>query len=182
MTNVKMRHKKIKQLLQDAWSVRKESNYDEGRNLLQKAVNLCEDTDYENLGRIWAISAQYDRDSGDLEHALDSSRQSCAYYRSAANNLLVAHSVRHIGDILSALGKQDEARDHYEEALYIYRSDPETGKQDLANTLRPYGLLLLKIREIEKAKELLGEAKALYQAVGSQAGVEEMIAVIDSIK
>lgn len=177
----KSRCKKIEQLLKDAWSVRREGQYDEGKAILEEAKSLCKETDFKYNGRILAIYAQYDRDNGQLESALDRSRKSRDLYQASGDQLLVAHSVRHIADILSSLGNTLKALENYGEALEIYRLHPECDKQSLANTLRPYGLLLLKMKDDKMAKAFLLEAKALYEETGTPAGVEEMQSVIDSI-
>jgi hypothetical protein len=91
--------------------------------------------------------------------------------------LRVAHTVRHVGDILQQMDWTDDraklAEACYLEALEIYRGDPETVPLDLGNALRGYALLAGKTGRKEAARGLWAEAGAIYAQVGIQAGVDE---------
>ena len=101
-------------------------------------------------------------------------------YTAAANLLRdsnepqrLAHTIRHIADIQWKANLFEESRANYAGALAIYRGNPETGRLDLANTLRGYALLSESIRDIASAREMWTEARHLYSAVDVQAGVDE---------
>ncbi len=176
MTEEKMNpfRERLTRMLEDAWSVRQAENYGEGRRILKEAEELCTEDDDQSRGRIFAIYAQYDRDNGDLESALELSKRSLEFYEKSGNQQRIAHSARHIADIQSGLGKYSEAEVNYQKALRIYRESPETDTLNLANAIRPYGILLKERGRIDEAKTLLTEAKKLYQEVDIQAGVDEM--------
>jgi hypothetical protein len=79
--------------------------------------------------------------------------------------LLLAHTVRHLGDVLCENGKDEQAEPHYREALAIYRS--HTGPiLDLANAIRSLAVL----REDESLWE---EAHHLYVMAKVWAGAAE---------
>ncbi len=164
---------KIAEMLEDAWSVRREGNYKEGRRILKEAEDLCPENDDQSWGRIYAVYAQYDRDNGDLESALELSKRSLEHYEKSGNQGRIAHIIRHIADIQSGLGRHTEAEESYKQALKIYRESSETDAHVRANATRPYGIMLKKLGRMEEAKELLLEANALYKEAGNQAGVDE---------
>jgi tetratricopeptide (TPR) repeat protein len=83
-----------------------------------------------------------------------------------------------VGDILRNQGQLELAVPHYQEALAIYRSHPQTPPLDLANAIRGYALLKAGIGDITEAKQLWQEAGRLYAKVGVQAGVTESEAQI----
>jgi len=173
--------KTIATMLKDAWSIRKDGNYEKGQQILKEIEEKCTDNDDKTWGRIYAIYAQYDRDNGNLTSALELSKKSLACYEKSGDQNRVAHSTRHIADIQSNLGLLTEAKENYQKALQIYRKHPKTKPHDLANAVRPYGKLLQKQGNIEEAKEQLQEALNLYQKVENQAGIEEMTNLLKSL-
>ena len=146
--------------------------------ILRKAGDLSSDDD-EAMGRIFAIYAQYDRDNGDLESAQELSKRSLEYYERSGNRDSVAHSVRHLADIQCGLGMHVGAEENYLKALKLYRRNSETKPHDLANAVRPYGRLLKGLGRLEEARTLLSEAKALYERVGNEAGIDEMTSLLE---
>jgi tetratricopeptide (TPR) repeat protein len=115
-----------------------------------------------------------------LASALELSKISLGYYEKSGNQQCIAHSIRHIADIQSGLKNDQEAEENYQKALSIYRENPETNTLDLANAVRPYGILLKKLGRADEARPLLLEAKKLYQEVGIQAGVDEMHSLLNT--
>jgi tetratricopeptide (TPR) repeat protein len=87
--------------------------------------------------------------------------------------LRLAHTVRHVGDILRQLGRPEEACGCYYEALAIYRGHGATPPSDLANTIRGYALARGDLHETESAEALWIEARDLYASLDLQAGVDE---------
>jgi tetratricopeptide (TPR) repeat protein len=86
---------------------------------------------------------------------------------------MLAHTVRHVGDILQDQAKLDLAEPCYREALDIYRCHPETPPLDLANTLRGYALLKGAQGRAQEASLLWLEARTLYMETSVAAGVTE---------
>lgn len=113
------------------------------------------------------------RRDGRIDDAKRDYLEAAKLYRAEGNVLMVAHTVRHVGDILRGEGHPDLARPCYEEALALYRGNEHTGKLDLANTLRGYGILEHDTGNLTHAKALWDEARDLYAAVDVQPGVVE---------
>lgn len=96
-----------------------------------------------------------------------------ALYRAEGDPLPIAHTVRHVADILREAGRHKLAEPCYYESLKLYRGEAATAPLDLANAIRGFALLKSNTGEAEAAKALWEEARALYAAVGVEAGVAE---------
>jgi len=122
------------------------------------------------LTRLGAI----ERDLHHTETALDLYRQAVELLRNQPAKLAdprtLAHTVRHVGDIALELHQRALAGASYEEALSIYRSHPQTGSLDLANTLRGYALFKTAIGETQTAISFWQEAGTLYNQVWQEPG------------
>lgn len=116
---------------------------------------------------------QIERDLGNKDVALRYYREAESIYRSLGDPLKLAHTVRHVGDILRSIGSVEQARVCYEEALAIYRGQNSTSDLDLANTVRGFALLKEGAGELPGAKILWQEARILYKAADVQPGVQE---------
>lgn len=114
---------------------------------------------------------QIERDPGNLGAARQHYEEAVAIYPTQGDPLKLAHTVRHVADILQDQGELDLAEPCYDEALKIYRADQRTPPLDLANAIR--GLAILKHGEAEQAKLLWTEARDLYASAGVQAGAAE---------
>ena len=164
---------KITLLLEEAWKRRREKKYEDARALLIKARGLCEDDDYNSLGRIHHIYMQFDYEQGNLSKALEVCHKSLAFYQMANNSDKIAHSTRHIADLQCHLGDDTSSESNYRTAISIYKDDPDTQAGDLANALRGFAILLERRGKRQEAISTWEEAKELYQAGNSRAGVDE---------
>ena len=90
-----------------------------------------------------------------------------------ADPLRLAHTVRHVGDILREDKQLEPAGPCYREALEIYRAHEDTPPLDLANAIRGYALLKAETGERQDAIALWQEAGELYAQVHVEAGVAE---------
>lgn len=172
---------KIKQLLEKAWVSRREGKYNEARNIIKEAHELCDDDDYNSLGRIYHIYMQFESDHNRPIKALNLCKQSLGYYKKTNNLDKIAHSTRHIADLERHLGYEIDSERNYREAIHLYNSNPNTTKGDLANTLRGFGLLLEKRKKIEEAITTWKKVKKLYLDCNLQAGVEEANQKLNSL-
>lgn len=163
----------VDMLLEEAWGKRRESQYDEARTLLNTAREQCGEEDYDALGRISHISMQLDRDLGKLSEALELCRRSLSYYQRTHNPDRIAHSTRHLADLLRQLDEDEESERCYRKAIGIYRDDPGQQAANLANALRGLALVLEKRRNIEEAINAWREAKSLYKSLRITSGVDE---------
>jgi tetratricopeptide (TPR) repeat protein len=115
---------------------------------------------------------QIEHDLGQTSKALEHYQQAAALVRTLNQPLDLAHTVRHVADILRETRQPIPALHHYEEALDIYRSHPDTSDLDLANALRGYALLKTDTGDKQTAIRIWKEAGALYKQAGVPAGVE----------
>ena len=125
------------------------------------------------LARALTGLAQIERDLNNNVQATQHYSEAATLYRNLPDPLRVAHTTRHIGDILRREGSIEQARPCYEESLAIYRKHSETSPLDLANAIRGFALLTADAGETERATSLWQEARTLYHAAGVQPGVQE---------
>ena len=138
---------------------------------LAKAVEICRRTGAKRelsiaLGKLGHVEQ-------DVEAQVACYEEAVAAARDCGDAMRLAHAVRHLGDVHRRAGRRKDARRCYEEALTLYRDAASPPTLDFANAVRPMAILKAEIGESEAALALWGEAKALYAAVGIEAGVEE---------
>jgi tetratricopeptide (TPR) repeat protein len=124
-------------------------------------------------GREIGAAAKLARDEGRIEDALAGYARAAEVARQQGNSLVLAHRLRHIGDIHQDAGRDAEAAPFYAEALALYREDPNPPPLDLANMLRPLAMLKEKAGDPAGAAALWAEAGALYAAAGVADGAKE---------
>lgn len=171
----------VKGLLREAWRLRGQGNYTEALEAVHRAHSICGDQDYEALGRIYHVYMQFEYDRDDCVTALELCKKSLAYYHISGNQDRIAHSSRHVGDLLRELGRLDESEGLYRSALALYRREPGTTKGDLANCLRSYGLLLEAMEKTNRAMVAYLEARDLYDDIGLSDGVVELTGRLDTL-
>jgi tetratricopeptide (TPR) repeat protein len=113
------------------------------------------------------------RDRNDRQTAIMHYEQAIALLRVSADELKLAHSIRHLGDIYAEAQNWTEADHCLSEAMGIYRGHPSPHPLDLANAIRSYAVVKAEISPREEARALWVEAGELYDAAGIAAGVEE---------
>ena len=165
-----------------AYGARREGRPQKAKQLFSDAVTLCRARGKQTtLAKALTGLGQIERDLKNPQEALCSYRAAEAIYRELADPLRLAHTVRHVGDILRGEGALDQARPCYEEALRIYREQDQTPSLDLANAIRGFALLKAETGEREQAKSLWQEARSLYQSEDVTAGVTESDAQIERL-
>jgi tetratricopeptide (TPR) repeat protein len=111
------------------------------------------------------------------ERRLDDAEQhyeaAVAVLREAGEPLRLAHTIRHLGDVLYEAGRPDIAEPRYREALALYRSHPEAPSLDVANAIRGLAVLTEHAGNAEEANRLWAEAHDRYVALGVKAGAAE---------
>ena len=108
-----------------------------------------------------------------LADALAGYEEAAAICRREGDALLLAHALRHVGDVLAQLGKVVEARAKCQAALQIYRENPQSQALDVANAIRSCALLEEQLEGPAIARPLWLEARGLYASANVQPGVEE---------
>jgi len=158
----------------NGYQARRDHQLDKARNCFSRALHLSgTSNDKLNSAQAHAGLGQIERDEKKIGAALKHYQLSVELYRNQDNPLALAHTVRHVADILLGEKNLEQAKRHYEEALAIYRDHKETPPLDLANTLRGYGLLMGRSGHTEEATMLWLEARAIYEQLGIEAGVTE---------
>jgi tetratricopeptide (TPR) repeat protein len=167
------------ELIRSGYQARREGRLADARAVFSESVDLCRaGRDQRLLANSLVGLGQIERDLKNTAAALQHYRDAVEIYRRAGHPLRLAHTIRHLADILRGDGVLDLAKPLYEEALSIYRSDPETPPLDLANAIRGFALLRGAAGEAEEAKILWQEARALYESASVRAGVQESEAQI----
>ena len=88
--------------------------------------------------------------------------------READQPLVLAHTIRHLGDVYLEQGRPDLAEPCYHEALGLYRSNDDDSSLDLANAVRSLAVL-----RWEQARTLWEEVNHLYISLQVEAGIKE---------
>ena len=114
-----------------------------------------------------------ERGLSDGDGGVASYEEAIAILREENEPLLLAHAIRHLGDIHHDRGRNELAAHHYDEALALYREHPEAKPLDLANAIRSQAVLKEETGQIEDAIALWSEAGKLYEMVNVDAGVNE---------
>jgi tetratricopeptide (TPR) repeat protein len=89
-------------------------------------------------------------------------------FRETDEALVLAHTVRHLGDVYHEQGRPDLAEPCYHEALELYRSDEDETSLDFANAVRSLAVL-----RWEQTRALWEEVRDRYTSLGIDAGVKE---------
>jgi len=161
-------------LLMQGHQARREHRLGDARRIFAEAVEAARlSKDRPWLAQAYTELGRVERDLRETDAALLHYEEAATVYRRLDDPLRLAHTVRHVGDILSESGQLQAAGPRFREALEIYRAHPETPALDLANALRGYALLQEELGERQEAVALWREARELYAAVKVQAGVDE---------
>lgn len=92
-------------------------------------------------------------------------------FREVDEPLVLAHTIRHLGDVYHEQGRPDLAEPCYHEALGLYRSHQDDSSLDLANAVRSLAVL-----RWEQTRALWEEARDLYTTLRIEAGIKESTA------
>lgn len=92
-------------------------------------------------------------------------------FREVDEPLVLAHTIRHLGDVYHEQGRPDLAEPCYHEALGLYRSHQDDSSLDLANAVRSLAVL-----RWEQTRALWEEARDLYTTLCIEAGIKESTA------
>lgn len=92
-------------------------------------------------------------------------------FREVDEPLVLAHTIRHLGDVYQEQGRPDLAEPCYHEAIGLYRSHGDGLSLDLANALRS-----LAVFKWEQTRALWEEVRDLYTTLSIEAGIKESTA------
>lgn len=164
----------LEKLFAEAHLARREHRPADAKRLLLEAVKIARANNVPgDLARALAALGQIERDLRNKQVALELYQEAAAIYHAQGDVLRLAHAIRHVGDIYLEDDKWAPAELCYQDALKMYRTNPDTSPLDLANTIRGYAILKQKLDQSDEAKQLWTEAKGLYESVNVEAGVAE---------
>jgi ankyrin repeat protein len=142
------------------------TNPDEARELFAEAAKRSRESGARReLVEALKGIAQIDRDLGHRAEALPFYEEAVTVCRDIADPLLLAHTLRHLGDLHHDDSRDDLAEPLYTEALALYRTS-DAPPLDLANALRSLAI-------IKDSADLWEEAHHLYVATNVQPGIAE---------
>lgn len=157
-----------------AWRARREGRLDEAERGLREVVDSSRGGGADRhlidaLGKL----AHVMRDRDEPDAALVLIEEAVAASRAGDDPLLLAHAVRHLGDLHRAAARLAAADRCYTEALAIYRRGDAPAALEFANALRPAALLKHALGDSDAARTLFAEARDRYRDAGIDAGVQE---------
>lgn len=117
-------------------------------------------------------SAEDARHGGDRDEAVRLYEQAIALCRGIDEPLLLAHTIRHLGDVHYEAGRRDAAVPFLEEALAIYR-EHDTPPLELANAIRSLAIAREDAGTLNDAAQLWEEAHQLYTVTNVAPGIAE---------
>ena len=97
-------------------------------------------------------------------------------FREEDQPLVLAHAIRHLGDVYLEQGRPDLAEPCYHEALGLYRTQTNESSLDLANAVRSLAVL-----RWEQARMLWEEARTLYTELRIEPGIQESTARVAAL-
>lgn len=119
-------------------------------------------------------AADHARREGRLRDAEASLREAIAQLRDEGESLLLAHTIRHLGDLYRHMNDLGQATSCCAEALRLYRRFAGVAPPlDVANALRSMALVSEMQGNREHAYAQWREAGTLYARCGVESGVTE---------
>lgn len=113
------------------------------------------------------------RDLERVDEALPMYEEAVALSREEGDDLLLAHTIRHLGDLHMQRGQVVDADRCYAEAISLYRAAASPPILDFANALRAAAVLSVYESKEGLARGLWQEARELYATANVAEGVQE---------
>jgi tetratricopeptide (TPR) repeat protein len=163
----------IESMLRSGTSARRAGHFAEALQRLNEATALCGPDQPIHRAHVLREPGELARNTHDLNAAQAHYKAAIALLRASDDQLKLAHTIRHLGDVHAQRQQWTEAEECFAEALAVYRNHPATGALDLANAIRSHALLNTRTGQRDAARALWREAGKLYESEGIAAGVEE---------
>ena len=169
-----LRRVKVMLTLRRGFLARKSGSLADARNHYMQAVSISRRINSKRLlVSVLKGVAQIERDSGRPAESIPVYEDAVLHCREIGDRVLLAHTIRHLGDAHQNVGELERAEDCYREALSLYRQSHFVRRGDLANAVRPFALLKERLGETSAAVELWTEAHRLYSSINAKAGIDE---------
>lgn len=154
---------KTERALERGMVARRDRRFDDARSAFAEASNHARNSgNHADLVAALAKQAQIERDTGSFDQALAYQLEALAIQRGLSDAEHLPHCIRHVGDILQAASRHDEADSYYSEMLKLYRAAPETPPLEMANAVRSAALHAAHMGRKDEARQLWQEARARY--------------------
>lgn len=174
--------KESKQQLQLAWDYRNTSQYQKASQILTHLLDSCAATDHLLLGRIYHVFRQMAFDQHNYTDAIQFGKETIHQYTKADDSQLLAHAIRHQGDTFVKEKNFGMAKEHYENAIELYKKSADTTTLDYANAIRAYAIACEKSYDYKTALKQWRKAKTLYASHGLKEGEYEAMAAITQLR
>jgi tetratricopeptide (TPR) repeat protein len=102
--------------------------------------------------------------------------QAVELFRGVDQPLVLAHTIRHLGDVYQEQGRPDLAEPCFHEAIALYRSHGDASSLDWANALRS-----LAVFRWEQTRTIWEEVRHLYTTLNIEAGIKESTARVAAL-
>ncbi len=167
----------VRRLVDEVWRLRRQGRTTAALRKAQEALRLArQEKEPETLVMALRAVAQIWTDVARIDDATPPLEEAVALCRQLGHEPLLAHTLRHLADVLGASdapASRARGLELAREALALTRSAGVEGLE-LANTVRALAVLEEQVRPgARDAAPLWAEARTLYAASGVDAGVEE---------
>ena len=173
----------VNELVALAWQARREGDSQLAEAKLDRAKKLCLDNNFNDI--LVNVLVKFSHLKNDVKaygEAKELSLEAVNLSRSLNAPILVAHSLRHLGDVYLKLNKLPEASNALNEAVEIYRNESSTPSLELANTLRVEALLQERLNNTTAALDIWSEVASVYKQANIVEGVDEASQHIQSLQ
>lgn len=159
-----------------ALALRAQGRLEEARQAAVESVQRKREagTAAASLANTLGVLANVERDMGRLDEALASSSESLALRRGVFgdDNPMIVPGLVARANVLAAMGRNGEARQHYEQAMTLHQQAGQGETLGLANSHLSYGRFLLRLSELQEAQHHIERAHRIASdqlATGSPA-------------
>ena len=165
---------RVSKLVEEAWVERREGRHEAAHQKLGEAIALCRQADLQRelvmvLGKLGHVGL----DTKNIDAALVAYEEAVEISERLGDHQLVAHTVRHLGDVHRHGKRLKEAERCYERSLGLYASFENLHPCEYANAIRPMAIIQEALGNVDEAKKLWGQARELYRKGGILEGVDE---------
>jgi len=164
----------VRKLVEEAWADRREKRHEAAHQKLNQAIALCRQAGLQRelvvaLGKLGHVEL----DVKNIDAALAAYKEAVKISEELDDSQMIAHTVRHLGDVYRHGKRFQEAEGCYHRALEIYTSFKNLHPCEYANAIRPMAIIKEDLGHFDEAKKLWEQARELYGKAGIQEGVDE---------